>query len=151
MLLLNLALYSFMCIVQHPETDSELELENGDADLTFQRPSSEPDTSEGGSVSLKTSKIVLPSLFFIILFNNKHLIFLHLYSIGWELVFKAIFGGVFGFGECPPKMWTCKGGKEDLHLFILLRQRLSDYRPATSQTRGHVPTLLDVDTEAYTR
>lgn len=62
MLLLNLALYSFMCIVQHPETDSELELENGDADLTLQRPSSEPDTSEGGSVSLKTSKIVLPSL-----------------------------------------------------------------------------------------
>ena len=62
MLLLNLALYSFMCIVQHPETDSELELENGDADLTLQRSFSEPNTSEGGSVSLKSSKIVLPSL-----------------------------------------------------------------------------------------
>ena len=74
MLLLNLALYSFMCIVQHPETDSELELEDGDAGLALQRSSSEPDTSEGESVSLKLKKPFYRR-YFIIPLNNTRLIY----------------------------------------------------------------------------
>ncbi len=50
-----------MCIVQHPETDSELELEDDDAGLALQCPSSDLDTSEGESVSLK---IALSPLFY---------------------------------------------------------------------------------------
>ena len=53
-----------MCIVQHPETDSELELEDGDAGLALQRSSSEPDTRERESVSLKTNETVLSSLLY---------------------------------------------------------------------------------------